>query len=282
MILDFQWECAGPGGYVWSEGSHPAETKDGRRSHFHFFKKTDRTLYRVIEAPKRIYHPLRDCPAMFRDLAQTPPTEVGILRFVERYGMLGGPFHDNEFPLGNSKDELHARALDAKFVDVFGESFDNWRSFIETFTKLVTLGDTLKRSSHATANKRGLCGAINGHLAHVAAHLEVRPDGGFRLSYAPANLFEAIWFQFAAALGNGSRFVDCASPICRKAVEISQNTTTGKRADAQYCSDACKQREHRKRTHARALYSAGRTIRAIAAEIDRHPPLVKSWVSASR
>src|SRR5262249_19931292 len=40
--------------------------------------------------PARWYEPRQDTPALFRTFADTPATEEGILRFAERFGMLGG------------------------------------------------------------------------------------------------------------------------------------------------------------------------------------------------
>jgi hypothetical protein len=73
----------------------------------------------------------------------------------------------------------------------------------------------------------------------------------FRLGLEPFSLIGALWLETATALSEQKRFRRCKARGCEKFIELSTDARTGRRADAKYCSDACKSKAHRQRLAAR-------------------------------
>lgn len=61
----------------------------------------------------------------------------------------------------------------------------------------------------------------------------------------PQSLLAALWLQFARAIDGERRYITCK--ICGRWLEVSPDA---RRADARYCSGACRTRAYRARVHA--------------------------------
>jgi hypothetical protein len=91
----------------------------------------------------------------------------------------------------------------------------------------------------------------------------------------PRNLFAALCLQFALALAGNKSYQRCAS--CGKWFELLPGVNC---ADKQTCSQTCRTRlyrQHKERTL--ALHAQGKTVRAIASELDAKPEAVKKWIT---
>lgn len=65
------------------------------------------------------------------------------------------------------------------------------------------------------------------------------PDGRPTLNLRPDTLWDAILLQFQQSLSSGTALKECG--YCKKWFEVGP---TGKRADARFCSDDCRNRAH--------------------------------------
>jgi hypothetical protein len=114
--------------------------------------------------------------------------------------------------------------------------------------------------------------------AHCAPHLVRRGghDPSFLLRLSPKNLLGAIWWQFARAITGEVTYRHCK--VCKRLIELSVDY--GFRADREFCSDACKFKDHRAKVRqAKELKAAGRTVRQIAKLLRTKPESVKRWLT---
>src|SRR5207248_2238099 len=99
-VFEFQWSVPDPG-YQWLDGFVPADGGPNAPNPSEgmpalvlidrgYFIRYPRRLIRRSELPgARVYDPLRDHHALFREFAATPPTPEGVLAFAGQYGALG-------------------------------------------------------------------------------------------------------------------------------------------------------------------------------------------------
>ena len=122
-------------------------------------------------------------------------------------------------------------------------------------------------------------------LSEVAVpHVEWVPrgpdDGRFRLLFRPTSLIGCLWLQAATTLSEQKGFRQCLGAGCAKVIELSLDRE-GKRADAQFCSTACRSRDYRRRRkEARALAFRGLTPAKIAQKLRSDTKTVRAWLSA--
>ncbi len=83
------------------------------------------------------------------------------------------------------------------------------------------------------------------------------------------------------ALSEQKRFRQCVEPECGTVIELSLDRE-GRRADAQFCSTACRSRDYRRRQkEAHALARKGFTPAKIAKTLRSDTKTVRGWLSAS-
>jgi len=93
-------------------------------------------------------------------------------------------------------------------------------------------------------------------------------------THEPTTLDGALWLQFTQAIDRDKRFQSCRS--CREPIDISDD---GSRVDREYCDDACRQRESRRRRKvAKQMREEGQYLRTIAKRFDVDIGTVKGWV----
>jgi transposase-like protein len=98
-----------------------------------------------------------------------------------------------------------------------------------------------------------------------------------RVALEPVSLIGCLWLQTVMAVSMRFEYRKCNGPGCAKEFEISRDLRTGRREQAQTCSDACRQRLYRYRRKARALERQGQTIRQIARTLGLDLAYIRRW-----
>ena len=118
---------------------------------------------------------------------------------------------------------------------------------------------------------------INKHLEASAEPRMLWDLAGIRLNlrFLPSYLLSMLWMQFACEVSGKVAFRECGS--CQRWVRIGPDAA---RTSRLYCSNACRMRGLRDRQRAaRALRSEGKSIEAIADELNSDAETIKKWVS---
>jgi hypothetical protein len=88
------------------------------------------------------------------------------------------------------------------------------------------------------------------------------------------SLRDALWTQFAQAICEGRKYVECE--VCGKSMQISPDTH---RTNRKLCSNACKTAAYRQRQRrAQELREKGWNVRRIASEVGSDVATVKGWL----
>lgn len=99
---------------------------------------------------------------------------------------------------------------------------------------------------------------INDQLTeHAAPHLVYHVDYGKRvIQIAPDSLLTAMWLQFARAIEGNKEFRACKE--CGRWIEVSHRQADGRTKRREFCSDACKSKDYRKRRDIAAKEAAAK------------------------
>jgi endogenous inhibitor of DNA gyrase (YacG/DUF329 family) len=219
-----------------------------------------------------------------------PPTEWGALvndypretlsaiRAMSEAGQL-----DDAFLL--SMATLHqlaeAQSLRLQPDEFLGEEFQwnepprdegawTWTSQSVIFARLVSGIDGNNSLLHQ--------GLVNRGLTRTAApHLEwSETERTFSLRLCPRSLLGAMYLQIALASTHAQQFKKC--PVCGKPIDVSRSSS-GARADAVFCSQACKSKDYRTRqADARRLAAAGHRPSEIAKQVRSDERTVLKWI----
>jgi putative ATPase subunit gpP of terminase len=141
-----------------------------------------------------------------------------------------------------------------------------------TFTSHWTPGDLVKPAQLYLQRvvTRHLAERVSTSLAFSSNHRHQR------LVYGPTSLLGALWLQVALAIASDATMGSCKE--CGRPFEISRSPM-GLRVDAEFCTNACKSRQYRKRKRrAKRLFREGYGIVEIASLIDTSPATVRRWV----
>jgi hypothetical protein len=101
---------------------------------------------------------------------------------------------------------------------------------------VIADADMMQERLHALSPRLG--GRADIPLTNLRAWLVHDRAGGVRLKFTPASLRDALWLQLARDLSSGIKVRECRH--CNEWFRAGPGT--GRRADAEFCSD-----EHRKR-----------------------------------
>jgi hypothetical protein len=101
----------------------------------------------------------------------------------------------------------------------------------------------------------------------------------------PTTLLSAMWLQFAQAVSGSRKHKNC--PVCGTWFEIApkgvirtKNGDGPKRMNRVFCSDSCKTKDYRDRkVSALELKAQGKTVAAIAKELDTPVDTIKKWTT---
>jgi hypothetical protein len=140
-----------------------------------------------------------------------------------------------------------------------------------------------------TAAKRFLQRCINKKLprhntglsqaAHVIYQTLRDPEGEqYTLRGVPTKLIGFMWLQFARMFTGETRFGECA--VCHKSIEYGPDASFRTRV---FCSDACKQKQHRQRVNeAKELRAQKWSVKRIAMHFDTTTDTIKKWLNKKK
>jgi hypothetical protein len=229
----------------------------------------------------RLYEPLKEYTGLFRTFAFTPTTEKGILGFANQYGHLGDmPDPPEGFPDLDEFTEEDWDRYDAAQLEVEPcENFWDWESNINAVRGCVEAWDRVRRGEGdddllETVRKR----VDREFRCRVQPRLLPDVRGGLTVEYQPENLLGAIWLQLALAMAGEKKYRACA--FCGRPFELTPDL---KRADAQYCKEACRSRAYRaRRDKAVELAAGGKTVKQIARELGSDVQTVRGWLARAK
>ena len=114
---------------------------------------------------------------------------------------------------------------------------------------------------------------------NVRPHLEEGPERDrLLMRLLPETLVGAMWIQFLEWVQGARSFMRCKQ--CARWFSISVDT---KRADAAYCSAACRFRAYRwRQARAWELHSSGKVATEIARELGSDARTVRGWIRAAK
>jgi hypothetical protein len=116
-----------------------------------------------------------------------------------------------------------------------------------------------------------LAGAVSPRLYWSIARR--RPE----LTYVPGGLLEALYLQFAQAIGQGKRPQYRQCPVCERFFEVARGAA---RSNRNACSGTCRTYLYRRRmAKARELHDEGKGAREIAKELKANLSSVKKWIA---
>jgi hypothetical protein len=301
--LNFQWS-APKAGFEWEPGDWVAEETHATASSL-------LVVLKARETAQSTYAPLQQETGLFRELAEVPPTQEGILAFANRYGNLGlvayyaaaGSMHD---------EQEYGR---------FGEPLESWIQEIAAMKEAVELLDLVRRRDE-TALSRKLrwrakpvegtppCWVYESSAGSVPVHGGTSP-------YTPADIFApalglltrwvnerlwgnttlslasdrtegkplleikvgtlriALWVQLAQAIVQPADYRRCKT--CGRWFAVPDDL---RKADQVFCQDACKSKDYRDRkAKAQEMMAEGKSAKVIAEEIQTDVATVKKWIS---
>jgi hypothetical protein len=94
------------------------------------------------------------------------------------------------------------------------------------------------------------------------------------LRIVPQSLVSALWIQLAKAIEGDRKYREC--DVCGTWFEVSGD----RRADARFCSNACRFKAYRQRQdEARRLSAEGRSPKQIAKQLGSDVKTVNGWIS---
>jgi hypothetical protein len=284
-VIDFKWSVP-KGGYRWIEteihdkGPHRASFVDMQRPKSRQQWVLTDDLADGLSYLAKEYAPLKSFTGLYRDFADLPRNDRdSILMFANEYGMLGvGQFTETPVETEgknlvrtpveswtswkNEIREMHravsmwdmvraknSAGLSRRIIWKPGRQMwcyendpdqaDYWK-MIEPVDNLFTPGNVLIPASFLVqrwVNKK-LDGATSAQVLYDA-------DRARRvLRIIPQNLLGAMWLQFAQTIDGNRQHQGCKH--CNRWFEISSEET-GFRVNRQFCSDACKSKDYRKR-----------------------------------
>jgi hypothetical protein len=247
----------------------------------------------------REYRPMEEKTGLFLTFSAVQPTEAGILSFANEHGLLGV----------GSREVLGGVALGDLQSD---ERLPFWAQQILAMRENVQRWDDLRKRAGGQGEKDGLYKAVNNYLHRswwyhvfglptaggdlrriVTVDLEklatmspppllqlIGPslEGKATLEASPVNLLNALWLQFADAVAADTQFRQC--PSCGSWFAVAPER---RRADAQYCKEACRIRAYKERKkEARRLHAAGRTPNQIAKKLGTTVEVVGGWITEEK
>lgn len=125
-----------------------------------------------------------------------------------------------------------------------------------------------------------LTGQINRYSASCSLTSAFDPaSGSLVLKLVPKGLLIGLWVQLAWTIAGNRRHRQCRD--CGSWFEIAKDED-GRTARRQFCDDACKVRDHRRRRdRAAALADKGRSPRQIAAELRTPVETILRWLGGT-
>jgi hypothetical protein len=215
----------------------------------------------------RAYAPLAQVPGLHRTFAALTPQPFKIVEFANRFGLLGCPVSSSYMRMESSAVERGRRepelltdwiAQSQKLKDalsLWDRTGTENREQLQGGPQDRPPGDTRGVGRQSYSNHAETRETLNHLLSIVNQNLdalgvETRLVWDFnrelvKMTLVPRNLLGAIWAEFALAIGANRAANDYQR--C-EACGIFFEKRGLKRADAVYCSNACKSRAYRNRS----------------------------------
>jgi hypothetical protein len=257
------------------------------------------------DEPPRLYDPFTTDPALFRNFVEVRPDRDSILAFANQHGMLGVGTWIERF-----KPKVRPGGMRGETLQDWGEAISAMRRAVQLWdmaeTRDVDGLSTLIRPGKTSWVYADAAGSVarmepvidlpqaddvvapasffvqrwinEGLEGSAAPQLRYEPETGKRvIQLVPGNLLSAMWLQFAQAVSGKKRNRTCKE--CGRWFEISTDEG-GFRINREFCSDACKSRDYRKRKdQARRLRGEGESVARIAKQLDTDVETIKKWTS---
>ena len=229
-----------------------------------------RVVRRYNALDERLY------PALLESLG----TRDGILGFVRRFGLSAARPSEDARGHGEGSEDNHRRGYEIEEWEIVYRS----ASQLSQYVGLVRKGRHFKTgepmlpelsSSVSGAWQFGIELFINRALQpHYGLALDADAKGNWRLRHLPYGLIGLIWKQLIDLLLENRRFVPCEN--CGTLFDVKPRSgTEGHRRNRRFCSNE-------KKRNAKLLRAGGRSLQAIARELDVDLQTVQRWTDAQR
>ncbi len=307
-VFQFLWDVR-QSGYRWAEMT-PAPDRMGD------WEQYEPELFLMDAGGETMisrYDPLQDHSGLFREFADTSPTQEGILGFANKFGRLGGHAEegillwvtDSKIPSGGRSERLSTWVGQ---IQAMHEAINLWdlakAGDTDGLSRVIEWEgrDVVRRRLEHDSELQGQIIASwgvspellqlfrSGDLIQPALvqtqrtinwNLESSPrllwdpkQGRLELRIVPDSLIGAMWLQFARAVDGNKTYRRCAE--CRTWFAISPGTA---RVTRTYCSNACRSKAYRKRQlEAERMHKEGISIEDIAHRLDSDIKTVSKWV----
>jgi len=242
----------------------------------------------------KTYSPVSE-HGLFKKFATLEPTEIAFTEFANHYGVLG----------------LEAVSLDAKRI---GEAWGDWLEAQLQMSIANHLWDAIQAEDvsgiiRCTRTKNWTVWAIEGSVLGKQFHVQLAfnehnplaaakrfiqafvNDGldghtlvrtvfherrrAYVVRIFPRTLLGSMWWQLGRAFTGQVQIGECK--VCRKPLEHGPN---GFMATREFCSPACKQKDHREKVkRAKELHAQGATERAIAKALYTNAETIRHWLT---
>lgn len=211
-LIHLDWfKC--PDGYHLEEEPETAADKNARVVRF-----GDRLpgMHVVQNSNIRVPAASLGFPALYRILADTPPSPVGALSFIEKFGFL----HDHR----DTEDS----------VRMFRDAVLNMRRLLKLIDQAdwQSIGRWLDR--HGQENPLTTGGGLGG----LGLLLDLNSEDAPRISFRPVNLRAGLFVQAIQEATISVRHGKCRAPGCSNYFRIGRSQG-GLREGANYCSPKC-------------------------------------------
>jgi hypothetical protein len=249
-------------------------------------------------------------PALFEQFASIPPSVGdGAVAFANRYGLLGcrsvthlppgkktGPTFSELLDDWEREAAEMRRALDLwhwieaddrralKSVIRFDHNHIGYYQLSPTHLRHSALPNSLPiyPGDVAMAGRffvqRWANEKLKDHAAAFLVRLHATQEIVFRIR--PKNLLGCIWLQFARVIAGELRYMICK--VCQRRLPISSEES-GVRADREFCSAACRQKDHRRKVReAKSLKEQGRSIAQIAKHFGSTRETICNWLTKEK
>lgn len=318
VLTTFRWEVSEGGYRIVEAGNLPDWAKTLAPLLMRIGKWPDNPSTQVVvsadpTSPVRSYQPFSpEHSALYKRVERVPPEGTAeVLALANQYGMLRGlktrsiGEGDDLLVEATLREVLHSappseRAKARAALDEHkGRLSTSWYWQFEPLSDWFRLRDSLQAVLRTIPSRKldirdfrvgGAGYLINERLAQEdVRHRLYWHEGRLREGPVPSHLAGAIWLQLAFGLTRHAEYRTCANDGCRRPFEVAAGLTTGKRANAKFCSQACKSQDYRKRrAMAKELARQGVAPSKIAKVVvrnfrksgDSNSPaaLVRSWI----
>lgn len=288
--MSFEWRVS-TGGYRWKE----AEAEDPQLT--------------SLSAEPRVYNPLQ-VGGLFLRFARLAPTTDDYREFANKYGLLNTgmvkrgtqPTTDGDRETWNvwrSAHDAMRRAvglrkwvLDGVVAQHLSTGGGPWGE-VRTSPGAIPwhLADPLEPSrwhmtftSKETSPEKAAMQVVQKWINtgfEEGARLRLLWHPGrdkYVLRVQPLTLSGCMWWQLARALTGEANYVECRT--CGTPLEKGKDAF---RVTREFCSPACKQKDHRKRVaRAKELNGEGMSLAKIAKQLETKPDVITKWLTKTK